>query len=52
MRSFASPSVAHVVRLFKADRRQYGTVKALVRLGTAVLTLILTRIREWRPARH
>ena len=52
MRSFASPSLAHVLRLFKADRRQYGMTKALARLGDVLRSVMLTRIREWRPVRR
>ena len=37
---FAAPGLGHVVRLFPADRREYGIVTALSRFASAVMTLM------------
>lgn len=44
MSSFASPGVTHALKLFPADRREYGTKTAFVRLIALVLVILLERL--------
>lgn len=54
MRAFVAPTFRHVVRLFPADRREYGTRTALVRLVAAGIAVLAGRLkyrlrrRGWR----